>query len=91
MERKPASDALIAYSLYHLILFSDKMGQRKLIRLNYGSGEKVSLKDFLRHVEEAISPQDAVTPTAQSSPEPGFGVILAVISLLVVMTMGRKK
>lgn len=56
------------------------------------SGEKLSLKDFLRRVEDAMPPQDAVTPTAQASPEvPGFGVILAVISLLVVMTRGRKK
>lgn len=56
------------------------------------SGEKVSLKDFLRRVEDAIPPQDAATPTAQASPEaPGFGVILAVTGLLVVSMRRRKK
>ena len=52
------------------------------------SGEKISLGDFLRRVEDA--PQDAVT--AQASPEaPGFGVILTVIGLLVVsMRRGKK-
>jgi len=55
------------------------------------SGEKVSLQDFLRRVEDAIPPQDAATPVAQARPEaPGFGVILAVTSLLVV-TMRRGK
>jgi hypothetical protein len=60
------------------------------------SGEKVSLNDFLRRVEDAIPPQDAVTPirtqAAQASLEaPGFGVILAVTSLLVVTIRRRKK
>ena len=56
------------------------------------SGEKVSLKDFLRRVEDAIPPQDEETPAAQASPTaPGFGVILAVTSLLVVTMRGRKK
>jgi len=59
------------------------------------SGEKVSVKDFLRRVEDAKPSQDAVTPVrtqaAQASPEaPGFGIILAVTSLLVV-TMRRGK
>ncbi|VVB55941.1 Uncharacterised protein [uncultured archaeon] len=50
------------------------------------SGEKVSLKDFLRRVEDAIPQQDAATPAAQASPEsPGFGVLMALTGLLVVM------
>ncbi len=54
------------------------------------SGEKVSLKDFLRRVEDAMPPQDAVTPvrtpSVQASPEsPGFGVLMALTGLLVVM------
>jgi hypothetical protein len=60
------------------------------------SSEKVSLKDFLRRVEDAIPPQDAVTPVrtpaAQGSQEaPGFSVILAVTILLVVTIRRRKK
>jgi len=56
------------------------------------SGEKVSLKDFLRLVEDAIPPQDSVTPAAYASPKaPGFGVILTIIGLLVVsMRRGKK-
>ena len=54
------------------------------------SGEKVSLKDFLRRVEDAMPPQDAATPvrtpSVQASPEsPGFGVLMALTGLLVVM------
>ena len=53
------------------------------------SGEKTSLEDFLHRIED--TPQDVVTPAAQAIPEaPGFGVILAVIGLLVV-TMRRRK
>ena len=53
------------------------------------SGEKVSLKDFLRRVEDAIPPQDAVTPVrtqaTQASPEaPGFEVVLGIIGVLAV-------
>jgi hypothetical protein len=60
------------------------------------SGEKTSLEDFLRRINDSIPPQDAVTPvrtpTAQASQEaPGFGVILAVTSLLVVTMRRRKK
>ena len=60
------------------------------------SGEKVSLKDFLRRVEDAMPPQDAVTPVrtqaAQGSQEaPGFSVILAITILLVVTIRRRTK
>jgi hypothetical protein len=49
------------------------------------SGEKVSLKDFLRRVEDAIPPQDAATPTAQASPEvPGFGMVIGVVGVLAI-------
>lgn len=56
------------------------------------SGEKVSLKDFLRRVEDAIPPQNAATPVrtpaAQASPEaPGFEVILGIIGVLAVWLM----
>ena len=50
------------------------------------SGKKVSLKDFLRRVEDAIPQQDVATPAVQASPEaPGFGVLMALTGLLVVM------
>ncbi len=60
------------------------------------SGEKVSLKDFLRRVEEAIPPQDAVTQVrtqaAQASPRtPGFGVLMVITGLLVVTMLRREK
>jgi len=49
------------------------------------SGEKVSLKDFLRRVEDAMPPQDVVTPTAQASPEaPGFEVVFGILGVLAV-------
>ncbi|MCX9025649.1 MAG: hypothetical protein OIN85_06075 [Candidatus Methanoperedens sp.] len=53
------------------------------------SGEKISLKDFLRSVEDAMPPQDAVTPVrtqaAQASPEaPGFEVVLGSIGVLAM-------
>jgi hypothetical protein len=49
------------------------------------SDEKVSLKDFLRRVEDAISPQDAATPAAQVSPEaPGFGMAIGIVGVLAV-------
>jgi len=53
------------------------------------SGEKVSLKDFLRRVEDAMPPQDAVTPVRtqaeQASPEvPGFEVFFGIIGILAV-------
>lgn len=48
------------------------------------SGEKVSLKDFLRRVEDAI-PEEAATPAAQASPEaPGFEIVFGVIGVLAV-------
>lgn len=50
------------------------------------SGEKISLKDFLRRVEDA--PQDVVAANPEA---PGFGVLLALTGLLVVsMRRGRK-
>ena len=53
------------------------------------SGEKVSLKDFLRRVEDAMPSQDAVTPvrtqTAQASPEaPGFEIVFGVMGVLAM-------
>jgi hypothetical protein len=49
------------------------------------SGEKVSLKDFLRRVEDAIPLQDAVTPTAQASPEaPGFEMVFGILGVLTI-------
>lgn len=49
------------------------------------SGEKVSLKDFLRRVEDAIPPHDTVTPTSQASPEaPGFGMVIGIIGVLAI-------
>jgi len=49
------------------------------------NGDKVSLKDFLRRVEDAIPPQDAATPTAQASPEAsGFEVVLGIIGVLAI-------
>lgn len=49
------------------------------------SGEKTSLKDFLRRIEDAIPPQDAATPAAQASPEaPGFEMIFGILGILVV-------
>ena len=53
------------------------------------SGEKVSLKDFLRRVEDAMPPQDAVTPVrtqvAQASHEaPGFEVVFGILGVLAV-------
>ncbi len=59
------------------------------------SGEKTSLKDFLRRIEDAIPPQDAAipvrTPAAQASPEaPGFEMIFGILGVLVVWR-GLKK
>lgn len=58
------------------------------------SGEKTSLKELLRRIEDAIQEDAATpvrTPAAQASPEvPGFAIILSIISLLVV-TMRRGK
>jgi hypothetical protein len=53
------------------------------------SGEKVSLKDFLRRVEDAIPLQDAVTPVrtpaAQASPEaPGFEMVFGILGVLTI-------
>jgi len=49
------------------------------------SDEKVSLKDFLRRVEDAIPPQDAATPVAQASPEsPGFEMFFGILGVLAV-------
>ncbi|CAG0993164.1 MAG: hypothetical protein MPEBLZ_02964 [Candidatus Methanoperedens nitroreducens] len=49
------------------------------------SGEKVSLKDFLRRVEDAMPPQDAATPAAQASLEaPGFGMVIGIAGILAV-------
>lgn len=49
------------------------------------SGEKVSLNDFLRRVEDAIPQQDAATPAAQASPEaPGFGMVIGIAGILAV-------
>ena len=53
------------------------------------SGEKVSLKDFLRRVEDAMPPQDAVTPvrtqTAQASHEaPGFEMVFGILGVLTI-------
>ncbi|VVB84638.1 Uncharacterised protein [uncultured archaeon] len=58
------------------------------------SGEKTSLKEFLRRIEDAI-PEDAVTPVrtpaAQVSPEaPGFEIVLGIIGVLAVWR-GLKK
>lgn len=48
------------------------------------SGEKVSLKDFLRHVEDAI-PEEAATPAAQASQEaPGFEVVFGILGILAI-------
>lgn len=48
------------------------------------SGEKVSLEEFLRHVENAI-PEDIATPATQASPEaPGFEVFFGVMGVLAV-------
>lgn len=48
------------------------------------SGEKTSLKDFLRRVEDAI-PEEAATPAAQASPEaPGFEMVLGVMGVLAL-------
>ncbi len=57
------------------------------------SGEKVSLKDFLRRVEDAIPPQDAATPEAQASAEaPGFGMIFGIIGVLgVSWRLGKRR
>ncbi len=49
------------------------------------SGEKVSLKDFLGRVEDAIPQQDAATPAAQASPEaPGFGMVIWIVGVLAI-------
>ena len=60
------------------------------------SGEKVSLKDFLRRVEDAIPQQDAVTQAAQASHEaPGFGMVIGIVGVLAVWQIlsagGNKK
>ena len=60
------------------------------------SGEKVSLKDFLGRVEDAIPPQNAVTPVraqaAQASPEvPGFEMVLGIIGVLAIWQIFKRK
>ena len=60
------------------------------------SGEKVSLKDFLRRVEDAMPPQDAVTPVrtqvAQASHEaPGFEVVFGISGVLAVWWRLKKE
>lgn len=48
------------------------------------SGEKTSLKDFLRRVDDAM-PEDAATPAAQASPEaPGFEMVLGIVGVLAI-------
>lgn len=56
------------------------------------SGEKTSLKDFLRRINDSIPPQDAVTPVrtpaAQANPQaPGFEVVFGVLGVLAVWLM----
>lgn len=56
------------------------------------SGEKTSLKDFLRRVEDAIPPQNAAppvrTPAARASPEaPGFEIAFGTVGVLAVWLM----
>ncbi len=49
------------------------------------SGEKTSLRDFLRRVEDAIPPQDAVTQAAQASPEvSGFEMVIGMVGILAI-------
>ncbi len=60
------------------------------------SGEKVSLKDFLRRIEDAMPPQDAVTPvriqTEQSSTEaPGLRWFLGFLEFGCVGKIRQKE
>ena len=60
------------------------------------NGEKVPLKDFLRHVEDEIPPQDVVTPVrtqaAQASPEaPGFDMVFGILGVLAVVAGIKRK
>ncbi len=49
------------------------------------SGEKVSLKDFLRRVEDAIPQQDVATPAAQAGQEaPGFEMVIGFLGILAI-------
>ena len=53
------------------------------------SGEKVSLKNFSRRIEDAIPPHDAVTPVrtqaAQASPVMiGFEVVFGISGFLAI-------
>ena len=53
------------------------------------SGEKTSLEDFLRRIED--TPQDVMTPAAQAIPEaPGFGMVFGIVGVLAVWR-GLKK
>ncbi len=55
------------------------------------SGEKVSLKDFLRRIKDAIPPQDAATQTVQASPEaPGFEMVIGIVGVLAVFWRLKK-
>ncbi|MCZ7380891.1 MAG: hypothetical protein O8C64_04870 [Candidatus Methanoperedens sp.] len=47
------------------------------------SGEKVSLKNFLRRVEDAIPPQDAVTPV-RTQAAPGFEMLFGMLGVLAL-------
>lgn len=56
------------------------------------SGEKVSLKDFLRRIEDAIPQEDTATPAAQARPEaPGFEMVFGIIGVLLVAWWRLKK
>jgi len=47
------------------------------------SGEKTSVKDFLRRVEDAIPPHDTVTPV-RTQAAPGFEMVLGIVGVLAI-------